>query len=149
MDRRAAREGLERRLAPWRDSAPAAPPRGWIRAVRDALGMSTRELAARAGVSAPRISQIERAEVDGSLTLTTLRRIAEALDCRIEYALVPSRPLDEMVREQARSKVDGLLRIVDHTMAMEGQRTDEYSRGSELERAAEELIDRRGLWSAR
>jgi len=148
MDRSAAREALEGRLAPWRDSAPAVPPRGWIRAIRDALGMSTRELAARAGVSAPRISQIERAEVDGSLTLATLQRIAESLDCRIEYALVPRRPLDVMVRDQARSKVEGLLRIVDHTMAMEGQRTDEYSRGSELDRAAAELVDRRGLWSA-
>lgn len=148
MDRRPAREALERRLAPWRGSVPAAPPRGWIRAIRDALGMSTRELAARAGVSAPRISQIERAEVDGSLTLATLRRIAEALDCHVEYALVPRRPLDEMVRDQARSKAEGLLRMVDHTMAMEGQRTGEDSRGSELDRAAEELVDRRGLWSA-
>jgi predicted DNA-binding mobile mystery protein A len=149
MDRRAARTGIERQVAPWRELRPAIPPRGWIRAIRDALGMSTRELATRAGVSAPRISQIERAESDGSLTLATLQRIAEALDCRLEYALVPLRPLDEMVRTQARSKASSLIDIVDHTMAMEDQRTDEYSRRSELERAAEELIDRRGLWSDR
>ena len=146
MDRRAAREGLERRLAPLRELNPLTPPSGWVRAIRDALGMSTRELAARAGVSAPRVSQIERAEVDGSLTLATLHRIAEALDCRVEYALVPRRPLDEMVNDQARAKAEGLLRIVDHTMAMEGQRTDEYARRLELQRAAHELIDRRGLW---
>lgn len=147
MDRRTAREGLERRLGPWRDQPPLRPPTGWIRAIRDALGMSTRELAARAGISAPRVSQIERAEVDGSLTLATLHRIAESLDCRVEYALVPRRPLDSMVREQARAKAEGVLRVVDHTMAMEDQRTDEYSRRSELERAADELIDKRGLWS--
>ncbi len=149
MDRRAARENLERRLLPWRADAPARPPLGWIRAIRDALGMSTRDLAARAGVSAPRISQIEQAEVDGSLTLGTLQRVADALDCCIEYALVPRRPLDTMVRDQARAKAEGLLRVVDHTMAMEGQQTDEYSRAAELERAADDLIDRRGLWSAK
>ena len=149
MDRRTAREGLERRLGPWRDRAPLTPRAGWIRAIRDALGMSTRELAARAGISAPRVSQIERAELDGSLTLATLHRIAEALDCRVEYALVPRRPLDAMVREQARAKAEGVLRVVDHTMAMEDQRTDEYARRSELDRAAEELVDKRGLWSTR
>ena len=149
MDRRTAREGLERRLGPWRDQASLTPQAGWIRAIRDALGMSTRELAARAGISAPRVSQIERAELDGSLTLATLHRIAEALDCRVEYALVPRRPLDAMVREQARAKAEGVLRVVDHTMAMEDQRTDEYARRSELDRAAEELIDKRGLWSTR
>ena len=149
MDRRTAREGLERRLGPWRDQASLTPQAGWIRAIRDALGMSTRELAARAGISAPRVSQIERAELDGSLTLATLHRIAEALDCRVEYALVPRRPLDAMVREQARAKAEGLLRVVDHTMAMEDQRTDEYARRSELDRAAEELVDKRGLWSTR
>jgi predicted DNA-binding mobile mystery protein A len=148
MDRRTAREGLERALGPWRDQKPVRPPSGWIRAIRDALGMSTRELAARAGISAPRVSQIERSEIDGSLTLATLQRIAEALDCRVEYALVPRRPLDTMVRDQARARAAGILRVVDHTMAMEGQRTDEYARRSELERAAEDLIDRRGLWSA-
>ena len=149
MDRRNAREGLERRLGPWRDHKPLTPQAGWIRAIRDALGMSTRELAARAGISAPRVSQIERAELDGSLTLATLHRIAEALDCRVEYALVPRRPLDAMVREQARAKAEGVLRVVDHTMAMEDQRTDEYARRSELDRAAEELVDTRGLWSTR
>lgn len=149
MDRRTSREGLERRLGPWRDQKPLMPQAGWIRAIRDALGMSTRELAARAGISAPRVSQIERAELDGSLTLATLHRIAEALDCRVEYALVPRRPLDAMVREQARAKAEGVLRVVDHTMAMEDQRTDEYARRSELDRAAEELVDKRGLWSTR
>jgi len=149
MDRSAARAALEQRLAPWRRLEPRTPPLGWIRAIRDALGMSTRELAARAGISAPRISQIERAEVDGALTLATLRKIAEALDCHVEYVLVPRRPLDTMVREQAMSKAAPLFRIVDHTMAMEDQRTDEYSRRTELDRAADEFIDRRGLWSER
>lgn len=147
MDRRTAREGLERRFADWRDRETAAPALGWIRAIRDALGMSTRDLAVRAGISAPRVSQIERAEVDGTLTLATLQRIAEALDCRVEYVLVPHRPLDEMVRDQARAKAERLMITVDHTMAMEDQRTDRPTWQSEVERTADELIDRRGLWS--
>lgn len=147
MDRRAAREGLERRFARWRDREAVTPTLGWIRAIRDALGMSTRDLAVRAGISAPRVSQIERAEVDGTLTLATLQRIAEALDCRVEYALVPRRPLDEMVRDQARAKAERLMLAVDHTMAMEDQRTDRPTWQSEVERTADEMIDRRGLWS--
>lgn len=149
MDRRAARAGLERTFATVRASGGYPVPRlGWIRAIRDALGMSARELGARAGVSAARISQIERAEVEGGLTLNTLRRIAEAMDCRVEYVLLPRRPLDVMVRDQAQGWAESQIRAVDHTMAMEDQRTDEYARRLELDRAIEELIDRRGLWSS-
>ena len=58
------------------------PPRkGWIRAIRDALGISTRQLGDRLGVSKSRITRIEQDEVGGSVTLKTMRRMADAFDC--------------------------------------------------------------------
>lgn len=147
MDRSRARSALERDLSRHRDNPTPAPHRGWIRAIRDALGMTARELAARADVSQPWITQVEQGEVDGSVTLATLERIARALGCRVEYVLVPERPLDELVREQARRKASALLADVDHTMALEQQRTDDAARQRELDKLTEELIDRRGLWS--
>ncbi|HZZ37352.1 MAG TPA: helix-turn-helix domain-containing protein, partial [Caulobacteraceae bacterium] len=52
------------------------PPKGWLRAVRDALGMTTKQLARRLGVSQPRVVALEKGEVDESVTLTSLRRAA-------------------------------------------------------------------------
>jgi predicted DNA-binding mobile mystery protein A len=140
-----ARQALERVLAPRRSQPTPRPPRGWVRAIREALGMSARELAARLGVSQQAVSRLEAAEPEGAMTLDKLEEVARALGCRLEYALVPDRPLDEMVRDQARQKARALLDPVGHSMAMEGQDVDLTE---EVERLAAELADKRGLWSA-
>ena len=101
-DRTVARRQLDKRLNLLRNSeAFARPPRGWIKAVREALGMTTAQLAKRIGVSQPRAVAIENAETKGSITLDSLERAAHALDCRLVYALVPRNPLDELVTERA------------------------------------------------
>ena len=76
-----------RRLGPL--SEMGRPHRGWIRAVRDALGMSTTELARRLGVSQQRVTALEQGELRLSIQLNTLKRVANALDCELVYAQVP------------------------------------------------------------
>lgn len=147
MDRSKARTALERDLRRHRDAPTVAPRSGWIRAIRDALGMSTSELAHRVGLTKGRVSQIERAEQDRSLTLDTLERVADALGCRVEYVLVPRQPLDDMVREQAQAKAAAEIAAVDHTMALEDQRPDAESTRQRIDEAARRYIDKRGLWS--
>ena len=66
------------------------PPRGWLRAIRDALGMTTAQYGKRLGVSQPRIVELEKSEQGGSVTLNALQRAAEALGCpHLVYVLVP------------------------------------------------------------
>jgi predicted DNA-binding mobile mystery protein A len=97
------------------------PPKGWIRAIRDALGMTTSQFAKRLGVSQPRIIKLEKAEADGSVTLQTLQRAAEALGCRFVYALIPEKPLAEIVRERAVLLADRQSAAVEHSMRLEDQ----------------------------
>lgn len=66
------------------------PASGWIRTIRESLGLSTTQTAERLGVSQPRIIALERGELKGSLTLQTIRKVATALDCTLVYALVPN-----------------------------------------------------------
>lgn len=147
MDRSKARAALERDLGRHR-AAPTIPPRsGWIRAIRDALGMSTRELASRVGLSPQRISQIEQAERDRSLTLANLERVAAALDCRVEYVLIPHQPLDDIVWQRATEKATAEVADVDHTMALEDQRPDAESTRQQVDEVARRYVDKRGLWS--
>ena len=92
---------LDKRFSSLRSLAKSQrPPKGWLRAIRDALGMTTSQFAKRLGVSQPRIIELEKSEVDGSVTLQTLQRAAEALGCRLVYALVPKNPRGN-VRERA------------------------------------------------
>src|SRR5258708_31843015 len=67
---------------------------GWVRSIRSALGMTGRQLGRRIGVSQNAISEAERAETEGRITLNTLRKLADGLNCELVYALVPRIELD-------------------------------------------------------
>src|ERR687890_830214 len=56
-----------------------------IRALREAMALSLRDLAQRSGVSAPMLSQVERGET--SPTLAIAERIASGLDLRLSQLL--------------------------------------------------------------
>jgi predicted DNA-binding mobile mystery protein A len=101
--------------------AAPRPPKGWVRAVRDALGMTGVQFAKRLGVAQPRVLELEQAEVSGSLTLKSLERAAEALGCRVVYALVPEKTLAETVERQAALIADKQLAQVEQTMSLENQ----------------------------
>lgn len=123
------------------------PHRGWVRAIRDALGMSGPELAARMGVSQSTVVDVEQSEVADTIKLDTLRRAAEALDCEVAYFLVPRTNLEDSVRLQARLKASRHLGRVAHHSRLEDQELTADAATAQLDRFAEELIDRRGLWS--
>jgi predicted DNA-binding mobile mystery protein A len=98
------------------------PVRGWIRAIREALGMTAEQLGKRLGVKQPSVVALEQSEEKGSIELATLRRVAEALDCRLVYALVPNKPLEQTVRERARLFARRRLEPIEHSMALEDQK---------------------------
>ena len=149
MDPKAlARKHLERRLGPIRTADLARPPRGWIRALRDALGMTATQLATRIGVSQPRIAGLEKAEVSGNVTLASLREAAEGLGCTFVYAFVPTAPLDEILRQRARAAADLQLARTHHTMMLENQALEPAELRAERERLVEDMLrgDLRRLW---
>jgi predicted DNA-binding mobile mystery protein A len=116
-----ARKNLDKRLAPLRGATLDVPPRGWIRAIREALGLTTRQLAERMSVTQSRIPALEKAEANGATTLNTLRHAAAAMNCTLVYAFVPVRSLDETVADQAARKADAELARLHHTMQLENQ----------------------------
>ena len=124
------------------------PPKGWLRAVRDALGMTTVQFARRLGVSQPRIVELEQSEVSGGVTLNTLQRAAEALGCRLVYALVPEQPLEDTVRVRAKLIAARQSGAVEHTMRLEDQAVTSKKVSKELQqRRIEELMRRPArLW---
>jgi predicted DNA-binding mobile mystery protein A len=144
-----ARKHLDKALLPFKEAAVGArPPRGWVRAIRDALGMTSRQLAARMGLSQSTIIALEKGEAADTVTLKTLREAAEALDCRLVYALVPRTTLDEMVRTRAHTLADKHLARVHHTMRLENQALRDSDLAEERERIARSLLEGRAsrLW---
>jgi predicted DNA-binding mobile mystery protein A len=140
---------LDQRFAGLRALANSPrPSKGWLRAIRNALGMTSAQLARRLGVSQPRIVELEQSEVSGKVTLNTLQRAAEALGCRLVYVLVPEKPLAETVRERAELLAERQQSDVEHTMRLEDQAVSSKTARRELrERLIEELLRRPArLW---
>jgi predicted DNA-binding mobile mystery protein A len=122
----------------------ARPPRGWVRAVREALGMSAAALAARLGPTAGAVTRLEQSEAGDRIGLDTLRRAADALGCDLVYLLVPRRPLSEVVWDRARELAHEQAAAVEQTMLLEGQQIGQAS--SMEEKLARQLLERGGLW---
>jgi predicted DNA-binding mobile mystery protein A len=128
--------------------ALAPPEGGWIRSVRQSLGMSTRQLAQRIGVERATAAEFERSEAAGTITLNTLEKAASGLGATLVYALVPNQSLDATLRGQAGEKASKLLARVSTTMGLELQNVDsdaaKDSRDDVVERLIRELP--RDLW---
>ncbi|MBI3631060.1 MAG: mobile mystery protein A [Candidatus Sungbacteria bacterium] len=121
-----AYEQLDKRFAKLKPFVEAErPARGWIRAIREALGMTTAQLAKRMDVHQPRIVELERGESEGNITLKSLERAAEAMGCRLVYTFVPEKPLAETIRDRASIVAGKQLAMVDQTMQLEAQGVDD------------------------
>lgn len=142
-----ARKALDDRLTPLRDSDRlAVPPKGWVRAIRDAIGMSGPQLAARMGVKPQSVVDLEKSEAGETVQLATLRRAADALDCRLVYALVPNEPLETRVRKRARAIALRHLGGIAHSMAMEDQAVKDDDLEARIDRFITETLRDRDLW---
>jgi predicted DNA-binding mobile mystery protein A len=128
LDQRFRKFGSPKRLV--------TPVRGWIRAIREALGMSTAQLAARLKIKQPSLVALEQSEAKGTMELATLRRVAEALDCTLIYALVPNKPLEAMVRDRARAFSRKRRAPVEHSMLLENHRVT----GKDAEARLDEIV---------
>ncbi|HEX9721530.1 MAG TPA: mobile mystery protein A [Ramlibacter sp.] len=102
--------------------AAAAPRGGWLRAIRQALGMTQAQLGARVGIARQSVQDLEAAEANRRITLDSLDRLAQAMGCRVVYAVVPETgTLDDLRERRARTVATTLLKPTEHSMKLEAQ----------------------------
>lgn len=146
---RLKRKQIEDLVRPFRRVARAQAPRGgWVRAIREGLGMSAQQLGTRVRVKRQTIENLERSEANGKITLDSLNRVAQALGCRVVYALVPEKSLDEMHRERARLVAESLVKPVSHSMRLEAQSIGKREERRQREELVQKLLlgDPKKLW---
>ncbi len=140
---------LEDRLQHYRLALGSSQPvGGWIRAIREALGMTQRQLAQRVGRRPQTILDLQAREAAQTIQLNTLRELAQAMDCDLVYAIVPRKPLDEILEDRARSVASETLRRTRHSMELERQGLGAREQERAMEREVERLLagSRRKLW---
>lgn len=122
-----------------------APSRGWLKEIREALGRTERQQAERLGVSGSALHKAETSEAEERISLGQLRKLADGLNCELVYALVPRKPLTEVVQNRAQQLAREEVYGVAHTMSLEDQRPTDERIQKQVSRRAEELL--RGKWS--
>ena len=120
------------------------PEQGWARTIREALGMSRRQLGERIGLSTTSVSSVEAHEAKGSVQLDSLRRVADGMDCVLVYALVPRDSLRGAIEEQALRTAEVIVGSVSDSMDLESQSVPESERERAKRDVAEELASTRG-----
>jgi predicted DNA-binding mobile mystery protein A len=133
---------LEETLRPLRElGEPRRPSGGWVRAVREGLGMTNVQLTKRLKKKAPQtIEDMQKSEVTETIQLATLRRLAEAMDCRLVYAVVPRKPLHEVRRDRARAMAERVVKRSGHSMRLEGQGVSHEEEQREVESLIEQIL---------
>lgn len=140
----------DRALDSWRNATLAArPPDGWIRTIRESLGLTTVAYAKRLGMTDSGVRTIEKSEANDTITLATLRKMAEAMDCEVKYALVPKQSLSEMRKSQAEHIARKQMESITHSMQLEAQGVEPNMLKLQREDLMEELLSGSGreLWS--
>jgi predicted DNA-binding mobile mystery protein A len=136
---------LDRTLKPFRAAAKnPRPQKGWLRAIREAAGISASEVARTLKTSRQLPVQLEKAEAEDRITLRSLRAAANALGCELVYALVPkANTLHELVEERARAQAKKHVLGVEHSMALEDQAVGRVDEAVEAE--TKRLLRKRGV----
>ncbi len=140
---------LDAALTRWRSAdLPARPSSGWLKSIREALGMTATHLAGRLGVATSTVTRLESSETDDTISLATLRRAAEALGCELHYALVPRQALADTLEARASAVARQHMSAISHTMGLEAQATSAEAVEEQTRALAHNLLkgSRRALW---
>ncbi|AGX86717.1 mobile mystery protein A [Candidatus Symbiobacter mobilis] len=136
---------IDANLNRWRSAdLPARPPIGWLKAIREGLGMAKTDLADRLGVTTSTVTRLETSEADDTISLATLRRAAEAMGCELQYALVPKQSLADTLENRAMALARQQMASISHTMALEAQATSHEALEWQTRTLAEDLL--KGPW---
>ncbi len=124
------------------------PGKGWVRAIRDALGMTGRQLATRLGVNKQRVARIEQDEKLGRVKLNTLRNVAEAMNCTFVYGFVPKISLEQTIRNRAGIVAKKRMARSDQTMRLEKQELTTVEKEKALNSLIEDIVNTmpKSLW---
>jgi len=113
----------------------AAPPTGWINAIRTALGISLLQLGNKLSITKQSIQDMERREKDGSITLKVLREAATALDMQLVYGFVPEDgSLEQLINRKAKALARKIVLRTSNSMKLEDQENSQLR----IEKAIEE-----------
>jgi len=143
-------EQLERKIEPFQKADEiSTPEKGWLHAVRTALNMTLEQLGNRLGTSKQTVKAFEIREANGSISLKNLQEVANAMDMKLVYGLVPKDgTLEQLVERKARALAEKIVKRTHHNMQLENQGNSEERIAVAIDELTDEIKRelRRSIW---
>ncbi len=121
----------------------------WISSIRNLLGMSMRQLGERLSISPQSLSQFEKSEYNGSISLKNMDKIAQAMNMTFYYGFYPNDgSVQKIIKKQAKTLAEEIVLRSSQTMKLEGQENSEDRIAQAIKERTEEIIRQmpRNLW---
>jgi len=116
------------------------PTAGWIYSIRQALGMSMRQLGNRMGITPQSVKEIEEREKNDTVTLKVLRQFGQALNLKLVYGFIPSEgSLQKIIERRALELAIEIVNRTSVSMKLEGQENKPDRLQKAVKEKAEEI----------
>jgi len=118
----------------------ALPSTGWVFTIRQALGMSMRQLGNRMGITPQSVKEIEEREKNGTISLKVLKQFAKALDLKFIYGFVPiTGKLEDIIEKRALELAKEIINRTSISMKLEDQENNPKRIQNAIKEKADDL----------
>ena len=119
------------------------PPIGWIKAIRNGIGMSMEQLGKKLSITKQGVMDIEKREKEGAITIKSMQEIAKAIDMQFVYGFVPvAGSLDQMIEMRALEIAKTIVQRTSTTMKLEDQVNSKERIEKAIKERAAEVINK-------
>ena len=119
------------------------PPIGWIKAIRNGIGMSMEQLGKKLSITKQGVMDIEKREKEGAVTIKSMQELAKALDLKFVYGFVPNAgSLDQMIENRALEIATKIVERTSTTMKLEDQANSKERIENAIKERASEIINK-------
>jgi predicted DNA-binding mobile mystery protein A len=141
---------LDQKLQPFSESRKiVVPERGWISTIRTTLNMTLAQLGAKLNITRQGVKNIEQSESNGTITINALKDVANAMDLKLVYALVPKNgTINDLIQTKAEKLAQKIVLRTNQNMKLEDQGIGD----EKIAKITKELADdikremRKSLW---
>ena len=118
------------------------PPVGWIKAIRNGIGMSMEQLGKKLSITKQGVMDIEKREKEGAITIKSMQEIAKAMDMKLVYGFVPNEgDIEQMIETRAIEMAKKIVERTSNTMKLEDQANSKERIEKAIKERASEIIN--------
>ena len=117
-----------------------APSNGWIKNIRSLLNISLRQVAKKLNITLQSVKEAEERERAGTISLHNLNQVAEAMNMKLFYILIPNYgSLESLIESKALKHAKEIVLRTSHSMKLEDQEVDEERIQKAIQDKVEEI----------